>query len=149
MRVLFVCKSNAERSQAAAVLFNSMTKKGRASSAGLRVAAEKAVGHPAGRVITELLLSNGYTEIQKVKRRQLTEKMLEEYDRVIIILGKSEIDKFVPGYLRRSGKVVFWRVWENMPHKIYVMFPPTNYAPYLRLIIKIRNNVEELVKEIG
>ncbi len=55
MNVLFICRSNAERSQIAEILFNYHSKKHKAFSAGADVENEKTFG--------ALRLWNGYAEI--------------------------------------------------------------------------------------
>ena len=75
MKILFICRSNAERSQIAEILFNYHSKRHRAMSAGVNVEKENSAGLGAGRIVSELLLSNGHGGITKVKRKQLTEDM--------------------------------------------------------------------------
>ena len=55
MKVLFVCKNNAERSQIAEAIFNRLSRGSSASSAGVEVDKEGEAGLPPGRVATELL----------------------------------------------------------------------------------------------
>ena len=44
MRILFICRSNAERSQVAEALFNAASRRHRAFSAGIMVEKDKAQG---------------------------------------------------------------------------------------------------------
>jgi protein-tyrosine-phosphatase len=147
MRVLFICRSNAERSQIAEALFNGLSKKNRASSAGIAVENEGRSGWPPGRVATELMMDLGY-DIQKGKRRQLTKKLFDEADMVIVILSSSEVRKFLPSYVAESPKT---RVWTSMraPMRIYTSFPPYTYSYHIRMLGDILHRVERLVEGIG
>src|SRR5208283_761320 len=107
MKVLFICRSNAERSQVAAAFFNRLSKRNRAVSAGTSVEQEGAVGQPAGRIVTELMLDIGY-DLQKVKRKQLTPKLAKSADIIIVTLSDSDIKERLPDYVKHSPKSRFW-----------------------------------------
>ena len=146
MKVLFICRSNAERSIIAETLFNSFSKKHKASSAGADVTAQRREGSPPGRVISELMLSMGHDVLQ-MKSRQLTPKMVKEADKVVVILSKSEVRKYLPGYVKNSRKTIFWTV-KLTPHSIYATFPPRTYNYHLRWLDLIHANVRKLVREM-
>ena len=75
--------------------------------------------------------------------------MLREYDRIIIILTAREIERFVPDYLKRSKRVMFWSVGGHMPHSPYVSFPPSTYVPFAKIVASVKGKVDRLIKEIG
>ncbi len=107
MKVLFVCRSNAERSQVAQLLFNKTSKKNNANSAGLAlVDFEK--GLAPGRIMTELMLSQGYNDFTKQHRKQLTEEMANGSDKVIVIMTRGQIRALLPQFVKKSDKVVYW-----------------------------------------
>lgn len=152
MNILFICKSNAERSQIAEILFNYHPKKGKnhkASSAGLKVEEEKAVGLPAGLVVTELLLSMGHNAISKAKRQQLTIAMAKNADKIIIILSKQELKKLqLPSYIKNSPKTIYWDGgFYGAPKQIFNTFPPKTYSYHLKVMKKIMRHVDDLVAE--
>jgi protein-tyrosine-phosphatase len=152
MNVLFICKSNAERSQMAEILFNyhpKKNKKHKAVSAGLKVEEENSIGRPAGLVVTELLLSMGYNAISKAKRQQLTLDLAKRADKIIIILNKKELKKFqLPTYVKNSPKTIYWDGdFYKAPKHIFNTFPPKTYAYHLRVLEKIINKVDDLVEE--
>lgn len=140
MKVLFICKSNAERSQVAQTLFNALSRKNTAISAGVNVERENYVGLPPGRRISELLLDLGY-DIRGNVRKQLTQELLEKVDMAVVILSRQEIERYLPDYMSKSKKVRFWRI----------SMSPTNTDIEERasVVIEIKNRVEDLVKEVG
>lgn len=155
MKILFVCRSNAERSQVAALLFNSITKKHTASSAGVNVAAEGSEGWGVGRIVTEIMLSMGYHEIEKARRTQLTKKMIDNADMVIMIMGEDEMATYLPDNLRRTihdgnMKIRFWGPgFVSNPTGAYSSFPPPTYIHHTKMVANLRKMVGELVKDIG
>ncbi|MCL5412826.1 MAG: hypothetical protein M1569_00260, partial [Candidatus Marsarchaeota archaeon] len=150
MKILFVCKSNAERSQIAEILLNTYSIRHRASSTGANVDKEGTVGAPAGHIVSELMLSLGHSRILKVKRKQLTRKMVENADRVIVLLQDSEVRAFLPDYVRCNAKTVTWNVgFRSIPRSVYNSFPPHTYRYHLRMLKDIIRNVNNLVEELG
>lgn len=148
MRILFICRSNAERSQVAEALFNAASRRHRAFSAGIMVEKDKAQGQPPGRIMSELMLSMGRHEILRMRRKQLTRVMIRQADKVVVILGKKEIEEFLPAYVRQSPKTIVWDVG-FMSLQVYKSFPPSTYHYHLRWVDRIQQNVADLVEEIG
>ena len=148
MNVLFVCRSNAERSQVAQLLFNKTSKKNNANSAGLAlVDFEK--GLPPGRIMTELMLSQGYENFTKQHRKQLTEEMARKADLIIVIIGRDEAKKYVPEYLKKIG-VSYWYIGGNkMPYEVFSKWPPITYKYHIKWVLEIQKKVDELVDKIG
>jgi protein-tyrosine-phosphatase len=148
MKILFVCRANAERSQIAEILFNFSSKKHKATSAGIGVGRKQGEGLPAGRIVTELLLGMGHDEVTKKKRKQLTAQMAAKADRIIVMLGKKDIEEALPEHVKNSPKTVFWKL-SRMKMSVYDSFPPHTYDYHAKWISEINDFVDKLVKEIG
>lgn len=133
MKILFVCKANAERSQVAAEFFNALSKNYRAVSAGVRVK-RKELGFPPGITISEIMLSSGYYNILRKRRKQLKKKMAMDADIIVVFLLPLEL-KFLPDYLKTMKNVRYWDL--GTLGKEY----------HLNMVLKIRSLVEKLVKE--
>lgn len=147
MRILFICWSNAERSQVAEVLFNFYSKKNRAFSAGINVKHENTVGEPAGMIMTELMLGMGRTEINRKRRKQLTDSMAKKADRIFVTLREGE-HKLLPDYIKTSPKTAYWKL-SDFSLSVYKSFPPYTYEYHTQWIFEIEQLVKKLVKEIG
>jgi protein-tyrosine-phosphatase len=107
MRVLFVCRGNVGRSQIAEALFNKMTGL-KSFSAGTKVDIEEQkiidVGLFAEPVIR--FMKKEGIDISKKMSNQLTEKMLNNFDKIIVMAEPETI----PEYLRKNSKVEFWEI---------------------------------------
>jgi protein-tyrosine-phosphatase len=148
MKILFVCKSNAERSQVAQAFFNSRSKKNRAYSAGLALM-DSEKGFPPGRIVTELMLGAGFDGFRSQRRKQLTEAMARKADIIIVIMGKKEAKEYVPEYLKRM-RVSYWHVGGlKMPKGIFTNWPPPTYKYHVMWVFEIDKKVKELVRKIG
>ena len=75
-------------------------------------------------------------DISERERRQLTPKMMDEADLVVIINEK----EMWPDYVKERDKVVFWDIKDGAGQ--------TNEATF-DIFAKVSERVEELVKEIG
>ncbi len=147
MKVLFLCKANAERSQMAETFFNSLSRRNKAFSAGI-VADKRHIGWPPGRIVTELMLSLGYNEFEKGKQKQLTEKMAKKANMIVVLLSKSGRRKYVPEYIKRCNDVLYWDVG-HYPRSLMASFPPITYKYHIAMLLKTKAKVERLVKKIG
>lgn len=146
MKILFVCKSNAERSPVAEAFFNAASRKNKAYSAGVMVKKERTKGWRPGRIVTELMLGLGYN-LNKHRRMQLTKKIFDKMDRVIILF--SDLHKYpLPSYVKNSSKTEYWNVG-NIDLRVYDGFPPYTYYYHVKGILKEKELVERLVKKIG
>ena len=105
MRVLFVCNGNVGRSPMAEGLFNRLSRKGRASSAGVEVAIKGNVGKPTNRMNIKAMKELG-CDLSKHRRRQLTEAMVKNANVVVFMGTRSKM----PDYLRKSRKLKLWKV---------------------------------------
>ncbi|MFA6295080.1 MAG: arsenate reductase ArsC [Candidatus Paceibacterota bacterium] len=110
MKILFICKGNVGRSQIAEALFRKMTNnKVDVISAGTKLSGpEQPIGElmPQIKEVLDVMNEEG-VDISKSVRKQLTEKMVEDSDKVIAII---EDDEVLPDYLIKSSKLVRWNV---------------------------------------
>lgn len=102
--VLFVCRKNTGRSQIATALFNSMKNDGwRAVSAGTDVGTastmqERALQTPAAqRVIDDVKIMVG-VDISDWPRRQVTEEIIQQADKIIVMVNDDEIPQYFKKY---------------------------------------------------
>lgn len=114
MKILFVCRGNVGRSQMAEAIFNKTVKDGSNSDS-----AGTLVFNKDGESRNGVMLKNtkGAEEVIKSmaeididinenKRTQLTEMMLNEYDKVVVM---AEIEN-VPEYVKEIDKIIYWEV---------------------------------------
>ena len=135
MRVLFVCRANGGRSPMAEAFFNRLSKRNRASSAGVDVAAEGKSGMPANPKNVAVMGQAGY-DISGHRRRQLTRAMSGKADVIVFMASRSKL----PASLKGSKKVRLWRI-PNPRNK--------NMAARRRIRNKINTKVEALIGEMG
>ena len=148
MKILFVCRSNAERSQVAQTLFNSRSTKNRAYSAGLALM-DWEKGFPPGRIVTELMLGAGHEWFRSQRRKKLTEAMARRADMIIVIMGRNEAKKYVPEYLKKIG-VSYWHIGgHKLPKEVFTNWPPPTYKYHVMWVSEIDWRVKELVRMIG
>ncbi len=111
MKILFICRSNAGRSQTAEAFFKSDTKEHKASSAGLDVRSTKNVGMPPDKRVTAVMKRYYGIDISKWKRKQVTQSMLRSFDKVVVLMPLEERRKYLPDYFRKFyKKIVFWDI---------------------------------------
>ncbi len=143
MKILFVCHANAGRSQVAKALFNKLSQH-KAESAGTKVEALLAEEKPStrtvkhatgGQPVIDYMRSEGI-DVSENTRSQITPKMVDESDRVVVITAKESW----PKYLLESKKVIFW----NIPNAVD-MTPEDARLVY----DQVKKHVKELVDEIG
>jgi protein-tyrosine-phosphatase len=107
MKVLFICKSNAARSQMAEAFLARFSRKHTAESAGLRTAHRRKVGYPVPWQVVEKMERIGI-RMGRYRRKQLRRRMVAQADRVIVIMTPGQIRALLPKYVARSGKVTYW-----------------------------------------
>jgi protein-tyrosine-phosphatase len=143
MKIVFVCYANAGRSQVAEALFNKLSQH-KAESAGTKVDELLAERNPPTRTIKDATgghsviayMGGEGTNMSDNTRSQLTPKMVDEADKVIVITAKESW----PKYLRESGKVIFW----DIPNAVGMT------AEGARVVYdQVKKHVKELVDEIG
>jgi len=122
--ILFVCKGNSGRSQMAEAFLNNLSKKIEATSAGIEPDTEI---HPW----TIKVMEEVGIEINKRKPRKLTEDMMENSEK-IILLDSSLLKEILPKYLPKT------EVWEI--EKLL--------GKSLEEVRKIRDEIKEKVVEL-
>ncbi|MDE1865114.1 MAG: low molecular weight phosphatase family protein [Candidatus Micrarchaeota archaeon] len=147
MKILFICRANAERSQMAELMFNRLSRKNKAYSAGTSPSDDE-IGLPPGRTVSELMLDLGYDNTLSHKRKRLTKAMADKADRVIVMLSKDEIPKELPSYVKKRPNVEYWDVG-RIPKANCLTFPPDTYYYHIRWIARIGKHIRTLVREIG
>jgi protein-tyrosine-phosphatase len=138
MKVLFICKSNAARSQMAQAFFEFYTSKHVGESAGLRTAFRKKVGHRVPRQVAEKMERLGI-RMDRFRRKQLRRRMVDEADRVIVVMTPGQIRAMLPEYVARSGKVTYWTDVKD----------PQNDAQRIRARDQLRKKVQQLIHDLG
>ncbi len=108
---MFVCQANTGRSQMAAGLFKKYSKSGNADSAGTKV-------DPMGKTVGEKLklipnvqhavdaMSEEGIDILSNERTQITQSILDKYDKIIVMAEKDTI----PDWLSSSPKFEYWHI---------------------------------------
>ncbi|MDE1825437.1 MAG: low molecular weight phosphatase family protein [Candidatus Micrarchaeota archaeon] len=141
MKILFVCKGNIGRSQMAEAFFASMSKHNSASSAGTNSREDGVEGSRlgSGRWNTPDAMREIGLDVSDKASKQLTPRMVEEADKVIVIMIAEESTRLLPEYVRRSGKVEQWEI-EDAKNNKELTFAVRD---------TIKKRVEKLVLQIG
>jgi protein-tyrosine-phosphatase len=142
MNVLFVCKANVGRSQVAQALFEELSHHN-ATSAGSeadRILAEdpsagKQLKDGRARYSIPYMQERGLN-IGERERTQLTPELVDQADKVIVILPKEDW----PEYLVESEKIILW----DLPDPI-----DTTHDGAWRIFDEIGVRIRILAKEIG
>ena len=144
MRVLFICRSNAARSQVAEGFFNDLASGHRASSAGTDVIKEKGVGLRPDPSNTKIMEEYFKVDISKGRRKQVTPGKLKQADKIIVLMPKREAGEFLPKYFDKfSGKISFWNIRDFRHLKVDQLAARTKRNK------AIRRRVERLIKELN
>jgi len=133
MKLLFVCKWNAGRSQMAESFAKELLKGHEISSAGTHAKwgiVKSLPGH-----VKKAVKEAGYSTKGQY-RKQLTQKMVEEADKVFMITKKSDW----PYYVKNSPKVLFWDIPDPWWRK---------YEFHVKIRDDILELIENLKKQIG
>ena len=134
MRILFICKNNASRSQMAVGFLKKYSKKHVGFSAGTAPASEGKVGRPPTYETMEEMKDIGI-DISKYRRTQLRYKLAENADRIIVIMTKGQTRLLLPKYIKNNKAVSYW----------YVIDPQKTDR---KSIILARDKVDKLVKAL-
>jgi protein-tyrosine-phosphatase len=111
MKILFICEGNVGRSQIAEAIFNNVSKgKYIATSAGTKVINEDS-NNEGQKIkdkdlnVVEVVKEIGI-DISENVRKQLTPKVFNEADKVIVINPSENI----PEYIKTNKKVTYWEI---------------------------------------
>lgn len=108
MKILFICKGNVGRSQMAEAIWKKkFGDKDEVSSAGTQISGpEQPIGElmPGIQEVLDVMSEEGI-DVSKAVRNQLTDKMVEGADKVIVIMEEHEP---LPEYLINSPKLTQW-----------------------------------------
>ncbi len=106
MKILFVCRENVGRSQTAEALFKKYSKH-EVISAGTIVDNEGQIlkNLPGAQEVITSLKKEGI-DISKNKRNQITPKMVDWADKIIVMAEKETI----PDFLLNSQKAIIWEI---------------------------------------
>lgn len=134
MKILFVCRGNVGRSQMASALFTKYSGI-RAFSAGTKVFENE------GQKIREISLAepvirfmqNEGIEISENIRTQITQEMIEEFDKIIVMAEYQTI----PQYLLNSNKAEFWEIEDPQG---------MDDEGYKKIISQIKSNLNHLLE---
>ncbi len=143
MKILFVCYANAGRSQVAEALFNRLSQH-KAESTGTKADELLAKRNPATRMVMDATggqsviayMGREGIDVSENSRSQLTPKMVDEADKVVVITSKDSW----PEYLVKSEKVIFW----DIPNAVG-MTPEAAHVVY----DQVKKHVKELLDWIG
>ncbi len=143
LKVLFVCAGNINRSQIAEAIFNKLSKKNRAKSAGIIA---KRASRPLGEQHNNPILPmkiRGY-DLSRASVKRVNQTVARSADRIILIFNKRHL-KDVPLYLRERPDMELWEI-ESISGK-------TEFSEYCKLeairINEIEKRVIDLVQRIG
>ena len=147
MRVLFVCGANINRSQIAEAIFNKMSKKGHATSAGTEVGIHASNGTLVKNSIINnpvaLMKKEGY-DLSKARVKRLTPAMVKSADRVVLLRPKKKLGGVLPACLEKAKDVEWWDI-----NSISDDVPFNEYCNLEKKRIKqIRAHVKRLVEQI-
>ena len=131
MKVLFICRANVGRSQAAMSLYNQLYSSG-ASSAGTKVAetGELLADRPGAENIISVMQEYGL-DISKNTRIQVTQELAQHFDKLIVMAEPETI----PEWLLQSAKTDIWTIQD----------PKGQDIPSTRRIVK---EIEQKVKHL-
>jgi protein-tyrosine-phosphatase len=106
MKVLFVCRANVGRSQAAMEFYNQIVP-GHGGSAGTLVnkPGQKLKDHLGAPFIIEAMKEHG-ADMSDNERTQVTESMLNDYDKVVVMAEPETI----PEWLASNPKTLIWTI---------------------------------------
>ena len=105
MKILFICRANVGRSQMAEAIFNKLTKKHSATSAGLEPHELENKNINEAKKVLECMKEIGCNLENKISKR-LTKVMVENADKIIILGEKNNW----PSFLENTDKIEYWEV---------------------------------------
>ncbi|MBI5221800.1 MAG: low molecular weight phosphatase family protein [Candidatus Magasanikbacteria bacterium] len=124
MTILFICQGNSGRSQIAEAFFNSLSKKGKAMSAGIKP--DERIHPWTVRVMKEVGL-----DVSQQTPRLLTKGLIQKADKIIVM--DSDLLKIAP--LKDLSKIESWQIEEPL-------------GKSLKRVKRIRNEIREKVEQL-
>lgn len=137
MKILFICKSNFGRSQIAEALFNHISNKHVAISAGIetgRVTGHKLKEFPEHENLFVCMDEIGF-ELRNNIAKLLNTEMLNGVDIVISMINP----ELLPKLINKQYKIIYWDIKDMCGESL---------AIYRNTRDQIQKNVQNLVKEI-
>ena len=138
MNILFICKSNFGRSQIAETIFNQISKKNKATSAGTekgRVTGHKLKDFPEHSNLFVCMDEIGL-DIRENTSKLMTPEIVKNANKIIVMAEKETW----PDYLKKSNKVTFWEIEDMCGQSL---------DKYRKVRDQIKSLIENLVKEVG
>jgi protein-tyrosine-phosphatase len=111
MKVLFICKYNAGRSRMAEALFNKLSKKHIATSAGIGANVRNPSNPKGLRATITVMKEIGITVPYKFGRA-VTRKDVDEANKVIVLLDKKQ-RHILPKYITKSTKTEYYGIHDS------------------------------------
>jgi protein-tyrosine-phosphatase len=110
MKILFICVGNVGRSQIAEAIFNNKQSHHTATSAGLNLSGPSQTLQELWPRTKEVLavMSEEGIDISNARRKQLTEEMVNNADRVVVITKENEVE--LPNFLIHNPKLIRWDI---------------------------------------
>ncbi len=106
MRVLFICRANAGRSQIAEAFYNALTGSADATSAGIDLAHSILKDDLSVPPLVLETMKEAGIDISSARRKPVTEELLNESDKAILLMEDNEFP--LPSFLENSPKVIRW-----------------------------------------
>lgn len=129
-QVLFICRANVGRSQIAEGYYNAFAKKSQGYSAGITDLRKKYNGKPAPAIQT--VMQEDGIDITRQRVSLLTEQMMSDADRVIVLCSKREVPDH---FLQLSKQITFIEIDDP-------------YNKGIEEVRYIRDEIKELVTQI-
>src|SRR5882724_5704942 len=101
MKVLFICRANAGRSQMAEAFYNNMTGTNDATSAGVDLKNSVKGDDPSLPELVIKVMEEVGINVSQNRRDYITKEMVEVADKVIVIT-----DHPMPDYIEKSPKLI-------------------------------------------
>jgi protein-tyrosine-phosphatase len=140
-KILFICRSNAGRSQEAEAFFNKYTKRNEGISAGTEVKLEGRTGQPPGSNVI-LAMDKYGINISNKKRKQVNVSLLKKANKIIILMEEDEAKEHVPPYFKPfENKIIFWDIRD--------MRGINDMKIVIKITEKIRKLTQKLIRDIG